>query len=179
MRRGIRRPMERHGREAARRSKATRSKTVLRRRETRSERDSWCPVFLPKIQPIGEIAVIEPAIGGLRQNGRNSAGMQKDAGENYGREYDVIQRKNAKDTAGIEAAEIVCGGAGIEEDAGDEKSGEDEEEIDAGPAEAKIVLQDGAREMVGRDIGAHVQEEDKNDGAGAETVEFRDESGLR
>src|ERR1019366_8167770 len=86
------------------------------------------PVFLPKIQPIGEIAVIEPAIGGLRQNGRDSAGMQKDAGENYGREYDVIQRKNAKDTAGIEAAEIVCGGAGIEEDAGDEKSGEDEEE---------------------------------------------------
>ncbi len=105
--------------------------------------------------------------------------MQKDAGENYSCEHDVIQRKNAKDTPGIKAGEIVCGGAGVEENAGDEESGENEEEVDAGPAEAKIVLQDSAREMVSRDIRAHVHEKDKNDGAGAETVEFRDESGLR
>ena len=59
---------------------------------------------------------------------------------------DGVNGNDAEETASIEDAEVVGGGAGVEEDATDEETGEDEEKVNAAPGETA----DGEKVGAGR-----------------------------
>ena len=53
--------------------------------------------------------------------------------------HHVVERENAQRAADDEVAEVVLLGTSVEQNAGNEKSGEHEEEVDAGPADGADV----------------------------------------
>lgn len=84
----------------------------------------------------------------------------------------VVEGEDAKGAAGVEGFEEVREGACVEQDAGDEKAGENEEEVDAevaGLANAIDEIQKfGAGVWIGRE---EVEEEDHEDGKSSDSVE--------
>ena len=61
---------------------------------------------------------------------------QHDEGEE---QHQVVEREDAQDAARIEGGEIALAAPGVEQDPGNQKTGQHEEEIDAGPAEKQHV----------------------------------------
>jgi len=107
----------------------------------------------------------------------DEAGARKIDGESDGGKQDGVDGNDAKETAGVEDAEIVGGLAGVQKDAADEEAGKDKEEGDAGPGGA------GRKEGVGEGrAGAHndfkeVSEKDQADGDAADAVKLGDAAG--
>ena len=62
-----------------------------------------------------------------QRRGRGSAGT----GPEQRRQHPVIEREDAERAAGVEVAEVVRLALGLEQQAGDEEAGEDEEEVHA------------------------------------------------
>ena len=84
----------------------------------------------------------------------------------------VVERKDAESAAGVEAAEVVRVGDGLDEDAGDEEAGKSEEDVDTS--------EEGALNPAGQDIDGseisvvdvdEVMTEDHEDGEAANAVE--------
>jgi hypothetical protein len=87
--------------------------------------------------------------------------------------------EGAEDAADVKRTEVVRGAAGVEKNAADEKTGEDEEEIDTAPAGGesgeKSMWPETQRGMVG--IANVMTKYDEQDGEAAEAVELGDAGG--
>ena len=93
-------------------------------------------------------------------------------GEQYG-DDEVKDREDAKAAACVEAAEVSGVVAGVVEDTGDEKTGEDEEEVDAHPSVLPDVVE-CAENGTAMGASTEVVEEDHGDGEGADAIECRE-----
>ena len=91
----------------------------------------------------------------------------------------IIERENPQDAACVKGAEVVTSSFGIEKNAGDEKAGEYEEEVDADPATMQDADEQPVREgrLWGCVEAAEVKQQDGEDGDAADAIEFRDISG--
>ena len=99
----------------------------------------------------------------IRQAIHRGGGGEESVDEGEAQEGEEVGGHQAHDAAEPESGEEVGGVALLEDDAGDEEAGEDEEEVDPGPAhepvgEPEVVKQDGER------------------GEGAKAVELRNSS---
>ena len=110
--------------------------------------------------------------------------LQRVAGD--GDEHDVehypgvVERDDSEKAARVEGLEIIWRAAGVQQNSADQKTGENEEEIDAAPAERDAALEKlrDSRGVGGR--GDDVMDaNDGEDGDAAQAVEFRDAGGLQ
>jgi len=97
-------------------------------------------------------------IRGPDEPGPGPLPMEDGPGKDHGEQDAVVKREDSQGTANVEVANAMGVVAGVEEDAGDEKAGEDEEEVDPGPAVGELEV---------------VLEEDEKESDGAEAVERR------
>ena len=83
----------------------------------------------------------------------------------------VVEREDAQHATQVEGAEVPGAPSRVEQDAGDEESGEHEEEVDAGPAGAGGPEQRTLdRPALAVDVG-EVKSEDEQDGDPPQPVE--------
>jgi hypothetical protein len=87
-------------------------------------------------------------------------------------EDEKVDGPDAQSATRIEVAEVAGLVAGFEEDGGDQESGEDEEEIDAGPSPERGLVEERVFEA-----GMAMVEDDAEDGDAAEPLEFGDVGG--
>ena len=88
----------------------------------------------------------------------------------------VVDRRDAQNATPVEGAVEVCGGAGTQEDGGDQEAGQDEEDVDAEPAVAECEVEgaggDRGAEKVSHGVGVgEVVAEDEKEGEAADAVE--------
>jgi hypothetical protein len=79
----------------------------------------------------------EAKIGGQNREVCGKEIAKENRNDSEERQPDVEERENPEETANIKGAEIVLGSAGVEEDAANQESREDEEKIHARPTEAE------------------------------------------
>src|SRR5216684_8758920 len=88
---------------------------------------------------------------------------------------DNIDGKNTEHAADVERAEVVFGAPGVEQNAADQKAGEDEEQVHAAPSMDSTPGEEAQQRVrpVGDRVHDIVQVEDKEDGHASDAVEFR------
>src|SRR4051812_38390960 len=101
-------------------------------------------------------------------------GMEERHEDEADEEHAVIEREDAQGAAGVKIAKEMRRSLGVEEDSGDEKTGEDEEEVDADAAGAGDPFSDGADLGAGLAHGGEVEEEYEEDGEAAQAIEGGD-----
>src|SRR6185295_13383498 len=97
-----------------------------------------------------------------RRRRRKRRGAQHDEE----RQHQKIERKNATDSPHVKDAEIIRGLAVVEQNARDQKTGQDEEEIDAAPRETEQAAdgEDGTVRFDRKFAGEIVPDQDEQDG---------------
>jgi hypothetical protein len=88
-----------------------------------------------------------------------------------GEQGEHVQRKDPERSANVEVAQAMALTEGVPEAAGDEKTGEGEEENDAQPADLGSETDEAHGGRCGLEAPAIVEEEDHEDGEAAEAVE--------
>jgi len=105
-------------------------------------------------------------------------GAGEQAGDGGGQQGEGVNGKDAEGTVCVEVTQAVKGMVGLPKGAGDEESGEGEEEDDAAPAELSEKAEESLRRVGGLEATAVVKDEDEKDREAAEAVEGRVASGF-
>ena len=105
-------------------------------------------------------------------------GAGEQAGDGGGQQGEGVNGKDAEGTVCVEVTQAVKGMVGLPKGAGDEDSGEGEDEDDAAPAELSEKAEESLRRVGGLEATAVVKDEDQKDGEAAEAVECGVASGF-
>jgi len=87
-------------------------------------------------------------------------------------ENEDVDGPDAEGASSVEVAEVAGPGAGFEKDGGDEESGEDEEEVNAGPSPEGGLVEESVFEA-----RMAMVEDDSDNGDAAESLKFGDVGG--
>ncbi len=126
---------------------------------------------LQRRRPVGEVGPVPDLLPGA---GGGAAGDPRDGHEVDG-EDGVVEGEDAQEAAHVERGVAVRGGAGIEEDPGDQEAGEPEEQVDPAPPGAGDAAREPEDEQAPLLLDeAEVVGDDREDGHAAHAVERRD-----
>jgi hypothetical protein len=95
-----------------------------------------------------------------------AAGRQDDQ-----RDTEVVDREDPQHAPGVEIPEVVLSTSGVEQDAGDEKTRQDEEEVDSRPGAAGNGLCRAIERGGGRDPHRRVVDEHRQHGEPSDTIQ--------
>ncbi|HKD52387.1 MAG TPA: hypothetical protein VKB90_16385 [Candidatus Acidoferrum sp.] len=106
------------------------------------------------------VGAVKYLSGELREQPRHS--------EEHNKQNRVIERPDAQAAPGVEIPEVGLRRFGIQEDSGDEKSGEHKKQVHAHPAIGGEIRKTGRREAI------EIMSKDKKNGDATNGVELRD-----